>query len=73
VERKHGWRWLGLVGRAVVRATAPVGGTFFCLPPASVIRQWPADAAMWTPEDRLGEWDRQAWSEIEAGLRRERS
>jgi hypothetical protein len=69
MKSKRWRRWLRLAGRAVLWVTVPWGGVHFCLPPASVIERWPADAGMWTPEGQLSRPDRRAWSQIEAGLR----
>jgi hypothetical protein len=69
VRRKGSWRWLRLVGRAVLWITEPMGGIFFCVPPARVIRQLPPDALLWTPEARLGKKDAREWAALEASLR----
>lgn len=69
MRRKRGWRWAKLVGQVTTRAFASAGAIHFCLPPPSVIEQWPADGGMWTPEPQLAKSDRRAWAAIEASLR----
>jgi hypothetical protein len=69
MKSKRGWRWVKLAGRAMLASLAPVGGIHFCLPPRSVIQQWPVEGEMWPPERRLGKSERRAWAAIEASLR----